>query len=175
MKLKIQIEDQQEALCFFFVARRRSEGERRARTVLRNLWRKPWQKEVRCCFVPSCILHLRIFVIDCDILIDFQFQKETNGVLRQCVSVDIIIVQEHKSWTSCKLRCFLMSHRRALCFFGGVCVCVCVRERERERERESFDVLAERCACWGWRRKIAAARGVGDLFRSVLLEECQST
>lgn len=55
VKLKIQIEDQQEDLCFFFFAWRRSEGERRERTVLRNLWRKPWQKEVRCCFVPSCI------------------------------------------------------------------------------------------------------------------------
>lgn len=39
VKLKIQIEDQQEALCFFFFAWRRSEGERRERTVLRNLWR----------------------------------------------------------------------------------------------------------------------------------------
>jgi hypothetical protein len=37
VKLKIQIEDQQEALCFFFFAWRRSEGERRERTVLRNL------------------------------------------------------------------------------------------------------------------------------------------
>jgi hypothetical protein len=56
VKLKIQNRGSARGFVFFsFFAWRPSEGERRERTVSRNLWRKPWQKEVRCCFVPSCI------------------------------------------------------------------------------------------------------------------------